>query len=357
VTSVLESTPPRFIAGEVAAIAAELFGLAGDATDLGSERDQTFLVAGGNGEGVIKISNLGEDPATLELEAAAIAHVTRVDPGLPVARLLASDIFEGPDGTHFVRLFERMHGRHGDPELPDDAVRDYGATHARLALALRGFFHRAAGRELLWDLAHAAKLRALVQEIGDAGRRRLVQSVLDRYEERVAPRWPHLPQQVVHGDFNLDNVLLGDDGRVSGIVDFGDTSYTAAVADLAVAVASLMRGRTREDAFRTGRISVDGYASRSPLAPEELEVLGDLVATRLAAIVAISAWRVACYPENAAYIQSWDEDSWSLLEIVAEVGADRFGRELGAAAPPSPTAALARRREGALGALLTGLTY
>src|SRR5437588_551207 len=70
-TSVLESTPPRFTASEVAAMAAELFGLRGEATDLGSERDQTFLVAGRGGEGVVKISNLGENPATLELEAAA----------------------------------------------------------------------------------------------------------------------------------------------------------------------------------------------------------------------------------------------------------------------------------------------
>ncbi len=355
--SVLESMPPRFNADEAAAIAADLFGLSGDAQDLGSERDQTFLIAGRGGDGVVKISNLGEDPASLELEAAAIAHVLRVDPGLPVARLLASDTFDGPDGTHFVRLFERLGGRHGGPELPDDAVRAYGATHARLTLALRGFFHPAAGRELLWDLAHAARLRPIVAAIKDARRRRLVESVLDQYVARVAPRWPRLRGQVVHGDFNLDNVLLGDDGRVSGIVDFGDIFHTAAVADLAVAVASVIRGRPRNDVFRAGRLAIDGYASRSPLEPEELNVLGYLVATRLAAIVAISAWRVERYPENAAYIQSWDDDSWPLIELFNEIGADLFAGELGAQAPPTATAALARRRQAALGALLTGLTY
>jgi 4-aminobutyrate aminotransferase-like enzyme/Ser/Thr protein kinase RdoA (MazF antagonist) len=355
--SVLESTPPRFTAGEVAAIATELFGLVGDAKDLGSERDQTFLVAGRGGEGVIKISNLGENPATLELEAAAIEHLVRVDPGLPVARLLASGSFEGPGGSHFVRLFERLRGRHGGPELTDDAVRDFGATHARLTLALRGFFHPAAGRELLWDLAHAARLRPLLAAIDDVRRRRLVESVLDRYEERVAPRWSHLRGQVVHGDFNLDNVLLTDDGRVCGIVDFGDMFHTAAVADLAVGVASLIRGRPRGDVFRIARIAVDGYASQSPLEPEELELLGDLVAARLAAIVAISAWRVARYPENAVYIQAWDDDSWALIQLFDEIGADRFARELGGLAPPTATAVLARRRETVLGALLTELTY
>ena len=61
-TSVLESTPPRFDRDDVARIAAKLFGLEGVATDLGSERDQTFLVEGPAGAGVVKLSNLGEDP-------------------------------------------------------------------------------------------------------------------------------------------------------------------------------------------------------------------------------------------------------------------------------------------------------
>src|SRR5207244_1488242 len=92
---------------------------------------------------------------------------------------------EGPDGTHFVRLFERLHGRVGGPELDVGAVYDVAATHARLNLALRGFFHPAAGRELLWDLRHTAKLRPLLGSIADARRRRLVEHVLDRYGQRV----------------------------------------------------------------------------------------------------------------------------------------------------------------------------
>lgn len=352
-SSVLESTPPRFSSEEVAGIAAELFGLVGAATDLGSERDQTFLVAGAGVEGVVKISNLGEDPGTLELEAAAIDHVASVARELPVARLLASAAVEGSDGMHFVRLFERRHGRRGGPELSDGAVRDFGVVHARLTGALRSFFHPAAGRELLWDLGRAARLREIVPAIGDGGRRRLVEAVLDRYEEHVAPRWPELPAQIVHGDLNLDNVLLDDDGRISAIVDFGDICHSARVADLAIGIASLMRGRPADDVFRIARIATDGYASRQPLEPVELDVLGDLVATRLAAIVAISAWRVARYPENAAYIQAWDDDSWALLEL----GVDAFARGLGAGPSSGSTASLARRREATMGALVTELTY
>src|SRR4051812_22142954 len=190
---VLESPPPRFSAGEVARIAAELFGLQGTAVDLGSERDQTFLIEDGGAGGVLKVSNLGEDASALDLETEAILHVARVDPELAVARprppLQGGEgpgahraTVEGPDGTHFVRLFERLPGSAGGPELSDRGVFEYAATQARLSLALRGFFHPAANRELLWDLKHAAKLRPLLSCIGDSGLRRLVEDVLDGYE-------------------------------------------------------------------------------------------------------------------------------------------------------------------------------
>ena len=360
---VLEAPPPRFTADEVAVIAAALFGLEGGATDLGSERDQTFLIDDGAAGGVMKISNLGEDPAVLDLETKAILHVSRVDPELPVAapRLSLSDEYwptwDGPDGPHFVRLFERLNGRHGGPELDERALFAYGRTHARLNLALCSYFHAAAGRKLLWDVRNAADLRQHVETIPDASRRRLVENVLDRFDERVVPRWPLLRAQVCHGDLNLDNVLLDGEGRISGIADFGDINFTAQAADFAIGLASLLRGRPAEDVFRAGRIATDGYQSRLPLEPPELELLGDLVAARLAAIVTISAWRVERYPENAEYIQNWDDDSWALLEQFDALGYDQVARELGAPRPLAPAPQLARRRNAVLGPALTELTY
>jgi 4-aminobutyrate aminotransferase-like enzyme/Ser/Thr protein kinase RdoA (MazF antagonist) len=351
--SVLEAPPPRFTAEEIAAIAAELFGLRGQARDLGSERDQTFLIDDGAASGVLKISNLGEDGDVLDLEASAIEHISRVDPDLPVARLRASGTYD----RHFVRLFDRLEGHEGGPELHNRALFDYGATHARLNLALRGFFHPAAGRNLLWHLQSTPELRPRASVISDGSRRRLVENVLDRYEERVASRWPLLRAQVVHGDLNLDNVLLDDRGRVSAIVDFGDVGFSAQVADFAVGLASLMRGRPNENVFRAARIAIDGYQSRIPLEPLELELLGDLVAARLAAIVTISAWRVERYPENAAYIQAWDDGSWALLEQFDALGYDNVAVELGAPQPVVPTSELAKRRTAALGPALTELSY
>ena len=353
-TSVLEATPPRFSADEAARIAAEVFDLHGSASDLGSERDQAFLLDDGGAGGVLKVSNSGEDPASLDLEEAAIAHVLAIDPDLPVARPLAPRAtFDG----HHVRLFERMRGHKGGPKLDDAAVRQVAVTHARLCLALRSFFHPAAGRELLWNVRATPQLRLLLDDIADPERRALVARTLDRFEERVLPDWGRLRGQTVHGDFNLDNLLLDDQDRVSGILDFGDCCHSALAADVAVALASLLRGRPLDDAFRVARIALDGFMSRLPLEPLEIELLGDLVAARLAAIVSISAWRTRRFPENAEYIEAWDDDSWRLLELLESLAPDEVAHELGARRPPAPTAELAPRRDRALGALLTPLTY
>jgi 4-aminobutyrate aminotransferase-like enzyme/Ser/Thr protein kinase RdoA (MazF antagonist) len=354
VTSVLESPPPGFTADQAARIAAELYGVEGTASQLGSERDQAFLLDDGGQGAVLKISNRAEDESVLELEEAAIAHVAAVDPGLPVAGLLEPRAaFEG----HQVRLFERLHGRKPEPDLGDSALREIASVHARLCLALRSFFHPAAGRELLWDAHAAPRLRPLVEEIPDPGRRGLAERALERFAERVLPEWERLRAQVVHGDFNLDNLLLDERDRVTGILDFGDCCHTALVADVAVALASLLRGRGPRDAFRVARIAVDGFQSRLPLEPLELELLGDLVSARLTAIVSISAWRSGRFPENAAYIEAWDDDSWRLLELLDALGPEQVAQELGAPRPTGATPELARRRNDALGSLLTPLTY
>jgi 4-aminobutyrate aminotransferase-like enzyme/Ser/Thr protein kinase RdoA (MazF antagonist) len=367
---VLEATPPAFGPADASAIAQRLFGISGPAVDLGSERDQTFLIDGAPG-GVLKISNLGEQPATLDAELAALQHIAAADPELPVAhQLLPLDPagegleryrprFDGPDGAHFVRLFERLHGRSmvGGRELDDAATVAYGATTARLARAMRGFFHPAAGRHLMWDTKHTLDLRPLVDSIPEPDRRAMIGRILDRFGQRVTPRFGRLRAQVVHGDLALDNVLLDDRNRVAGIVDFGDIVHTSLVTDLAAAMASVLRGRDPADVFRSARLMLDGYQSVTPLEPLELDLMADVLSARLAVIVTISAWRVIRHPENADYITNWDADTWTMIEQFDGLGADAVAHELGAATPAVDDAQLAVRRRRALGPAITPPTY
>ena len=87
----------------------------------------------------------------------------------------------------------------------------------------------------------------------------LVRRAFDRFEAEVAPRWPALRAQVVHGDLTLDNALLDDENRITGIVDFGDMSHTALVADPISALDSSLASRTGDDLFRAAASLLDGY--------------------------------------------------------------------------------------------------
>src|SRR5262245_34823550 len=182
--AVLATARPGIQPEEVIELAARTFGVAAaSAVDLGSERDQTFLLRDATAApiAVMKVSNAAEDPATLDMEALAVLHIRRVDPTLPVAvpwsvpgalpggndpadRRVA---FEVDDGTHHVRMYAVLPGRGRVDawDLPDDVLGSWGAMTARVGVALRGFFDAAARRTMLWDVQHAARTRALLDTI------------------------------------------------------------------------------------------------------------------------------------------------------------------------------------------------
>lgn len=356
----LESTPPVF--GEEAArqILRDSFGVEPSLTPLAGERDQNFRVDTPGGQRFLfKISNPADGLAVVELQTAALRHIEQVDPGLPVMRALPAVTGEpwvevpGPDGRSYpARLFTFLPGRvTANAVLTAQAIWSFGQTTARLGRALRGFFHPAADYGILWDLTRAPELRPLFTHLGDGARRAQVARVLDRFEARVAPVLPGLRAQVIHNDMSLDNVLLDDDLRVSGIVDFGDMTHAALVCDLAVSVADVLHGRA--DAIEAAEAMIGGYVSVTPLDDEEAGLLADLVAARLATEVTVTAWRVGLYPDNAAYAAGGEPGARAFLDAIEAEGIDAVGRRFREACRGLPyrrsaTSGLLERRRRAL---------
>jgi 4-aminobutyrate aminotransferase-like enzyme len=357
----LESTPPAV--GEEAArqILRESFGVKAESLKpLAGERDQNFRVDTADGQRfLLKISNPADDGPILAMQGAALRHIELVDPGLPVMRPLptaAGDSWvdvPGPGGRIYsARLFTFLPGRVvANTILTAAALSSHGQITARLGRALRGFFHPAADYEILWDLTNAPKLRPLLTHVSDGQRRAQVERVLDRFEARVAPALPGLRAQVIHGDMSLDNVLFGDDLRVSGIVDFGDMTHAPLICDLAVEVADVLHGR--RDAIEAAAAIIGGYASVTPLEDDEAELLADLVAVRLATEVTVTAWRHGLYPDNSAYAASGEPGARAFLDAIEAMGTDTVARRFRDACHRLPyqrsaTGALLERRRRAL---------
>lgn len=371
-SGVMHATPPQLTAAQAEAAVRSVYDLDGQARPLVSERDQNFAFDGTDGSRrVLKVSNAAEDRGVVEMEVAAVEHIAAVDPGLPVPRALATRAgsLVGSavvDGTpHLVRLLPLLPGRNVEPvELTAGTMREIGVLGGRLSRALRGFFHPAAGRALEWDQKHLLDLAHHAELVTDPGRRALLDRVLARFAERVVPALPTLRAQVIHNDLTLDNLLIGPEGSITGVIDFGDMAHTALVLDVPATLQSLVRGR--EDIFEVAGAFLDGYTPVVPLERVELELLGDLLAGRMAQTILISAWRTRRYPENA-YITGWEEPAWELLGQMEAAGFEEAGRRLAALAAAPATSHrgaagtagvdLLERRRRVLGSALAPLTY
>jgi 4-aminobutyrate aminotransferase-like enzyme len=374
VDRVLTAAPPTFTDEEAAGLARGLFGIDGTAISTASERDQTFLIDGDR-PSVLKISNAAEDPTRLDLEALAVQRIAQVDPDIPLALpwpvpgashrpddpARYRTTTQGPDGTHHVRMYDRLPGRSwvSGASLPDEAIRDWGTMAARVGRALRGFWHPSAARVMLWDAQHALRLRPLLGAVGDPEIRELVAAALDRYERVVAPVWPSLRAQVIHTDLCGSNVLVDDDGRVTGVIDFGDASWSALVVDPVAVLETVIEGREGDDVFRAARIALDGYDRVTPLESGERAILGELLAARMCAAVVVPASRAALYDDPDALQPGVRDLGVAVLRALEAVGWDEVARRLGGREPGKgwtvPT--LAERRARAVGPAMTSLFY
>jgi 4-aminobutyrate aminotransferase-like enzyme/Ser/Thr protein kinase RdoA (MazF antagonist) len=364
---VLDAPPPALGARHAEEVARERYGMDTTAEPLVSERDQNFrLTDASSAAWVLKVSNAAEDRAVVEMEVAAVERIRSVDPALPVpvARPAldgSTVITAGVDGaTHLVRLLPLLPGRSAAPaELDPVAIAHVGEVVGRIGLALRGFFHPAAGRTIWWDQRHLPELARRVSLTEAPERRELLGRVLERFNRRVVPALPTLRSQLIHNDVTLDNLLLDDDRRVTGIIDFGDMAHTALILDVPATLQSLVRDRT--DLFEVCDAFLSGYASVLPLEAAEAALLGDLLAGRMAQTILISAWRMPQHPENE-YIRGWAGPAWELLEQMDAIGFDEASRRMAAIARAplgrhAPDDQLLARRNRVLGTALESLSY
>lgn len=322
--AVLTAPPAPVQSDWAAALLQQVYGLRGQLSPLSGERDANFLITTGDGRTryMLKLSHPDEDPLVADFQTQALLHIQQAAPGLPVQRLLParqgapSVTVEDAEGRMRVaRVFSYLEGL-PMPQAPRSAAQrsNVARTLAQLDLALSGFEHPAAACELPWDIQRAERVRPLLVHVKDAGRRALAEAALDGFEQRTRPRLAGLRRQAIHNDFNLYNLLVDPQApqRVAGILDFGDMVHAPLVDDLAVAVSYHID--EQGDALATiARFAAD-YHALLPLTASETLVLLDLVRARLAMVVAISGWRAARQPDNAAYLMRNNAVSWARLQ-------------------------------------------
>jgi len=111
----------------------------------------------------------------------------------------------------------------------------------------------------------------------------------------------HQPEQrrssIVHGDFRVDNCMLGADGRVLGILDWELTTVGDPLADLGQLLVYWAEPDDDFTALNDPPTRVPGYATRADLVERYVAATG-ADATDVAYYVVFNWWKTACIVED-----------------------------------------------------------
>jgi 4-aminobutyrate aminotransferase-like enzyme/Ser/Thr protein kinase RdoA (MazF antagonist) len=321
-------------------ILAAIYGLRGEGIEIVSlpgEHDSNFRVTTAAGQYVLKVHPeraATEDLGEIDLQNRAMLHLADRDPELPTPRpvpgadgetiaQVSRDAGEGVDpgdcGEHRERAVRLLTWLPGKPwgslgSVGPSTFSSLGRLLARVDGAFKDFEHPRMRRPHRWALSSAADLLPRLGLVADPARRDLAGEVLARFAAAIAPRLAACPAQVIHGDASDHNVLVGADGEVSGLIDFGDMVHGPRISNLAVASAYAMIGQERP--LEAILPLVAAYDDVLRLTGGELALLWELTLTRLAMSIVIAAWQHSEAPGND-YLLISQEGAWDLLKRLA----------------------------------------
>ena len=166
-------------------------------------------------------------------------------------------------------------------------------------------------RQFEWDLQYFQRfIPEKIKYIENPAKRKIVEYFIEQHHQIVVPEMNSLRKQIIHNDANDWNVLV-QNGKVTGIIDFGDVCCTQLINELAIGItyAILEKDNPVEWAVPV----IQGYHKILQLEEKETDILYWLIAARLCTSVCNSAKEKTNQPENK-YIAISEKPAWELLE-------------------------------------------
>ncbi|MGF9564319.1 phosphotransferase [Neorhizobium sp. BT27B] len=303
-------------------IAREHYGLVGRAEWLWGEKDSNYRLTLEDGTAyLLKILNPAEDPQVTAMHSQALLHVEARDPGIPVQRIIktregAADFrFVADDGgERGVRMVTFVPGM-AQRTSPHSTLQrqKIGALLGRMQKALKSFVHEAASHRITWDMKHAMGMRDLMPAFTDISQRTRLEKVIDAFEREIVPVMASLPSQVIHNDFNMENILVDPDrpDEITGIIDFGDMVHAPVLFDVGVAAAYQIG--SEPDPVEAMCDLIRGYRSECTLSDTEIDLVYTAAVMRLVMRLAIPQWRAKLFPEDAERLTIRSASVWEQL--------------------------------------------
>jgi 4-aminobutyrate aminotransferase-like enzyme/Ser/Thr protein kinase RdoA (MazF antagonist) len=321
-------TTPSFSDDELLIVLAQQYNLEGQLKKLPGYCDQNLrLTTADNIQYIVKVANAAEPKLELEMQNAAMKHLTQKKCAVPQAlpnnqSESITTIKDIQQQAYCLRVLTYLPGDFyvdaqsltHTPEL----WTDLGQFMGEIDLALADFEHAGAYRYLDWDLAQGYRVCMSKKSLLNSQQIKLVEHFLTLYQTQTMPLLGQLPQGVIHNDANDYNLLINDVSyptKISGLIDFGDIVHSHIINELAITCAYALMGEkdVKHDLLTVLKTIVAGYHKVRPLRAAELEVLFSLIALRLCTSVCNAALAISQQPDNE-YLLVSVKPAWTLLE-------------------------------------------
>jgi 4-aminobutyrate aminotransferase-like enzyme/Ser/Thr protein kinase RdoA (MazF antagonist) len=286
---------------------------------------------------IVKVANAGHVFSFIEAQAKILAHLGHTELASFFQQNLlnvngeAITYFEKEGKPFCIRALNYLEGtfwhalKNHSPEL----FFSLGNLLGSMDNALQNFSHPAMHREYTWDITTTLNARYKLNAIKDPEKQRMVGYFMQQFETSVSPYLFLLRKGYVHNDANDYNVLTIE-GRVSGLIDFGDMVYTAIINNVAVACTYAMLDQP--DPIAAACMVIKGYHEKYPLEEKELSLLYYLIAGRLCISLTQSAYNASLDSNNEHHFitmrPAWDL-MYQLIQINPLLAEDMFKKACG----------------------------
>jgi len=229
------------------------------------------------------------------------------------------------------RLLSYLEGKFlGEINQTKEIIRSFGKSLARLNKSLFYWSDiHIKSRQLEWDMQQYVVSKNYLNEISSKKVRKIIHYFMNQYEENVVPFFSDLRKSTIHNDANNWNILFkGND--VSGVIDFGDISYSHLINELAIAISYTCFNK--ENPLEWAIALLESYNHIFPLEKKEIEVLYYTIAMRLCISISNSNHYQKLFPENK-YISISQKPAiellWKWIEINPVEAENKFKGAVG----------------------------
>ena len=320
---IFSSKPPDFGLSEVKNIVYGKYGRKVEVKKLDSDRDQNFYLYDKkqNDRFVLKIFNPVESLDIINMQTSVLDHF-QISRSVTIR---TPKIIKALDGQKFIfikrnnqKYILRLVSYISGDQLKDIKQKDIsyfriGSFIGDLASILQSFPDNYYDRAFPWDISNIDFLHDNHRLFSDENKENIIIHFINEYEKNVDPNKQFLRKSIIHNDCNDHNIIVENQTKTIGVIDFGDIVHSYIVVEPAVCIAYAVLGK--KNPFEIVCDILRGYCNSSQLSEVELKLAIYFVCIRLCISVTMAKYRSEIFPENE-YLMVSNIKAWEFLQFM-----------------------------------------